>query len=431
MVQIESVDVATPQAAPFPRATRPKPIPSSAYIFSSTAVQEVAKHICDTIYGAGIRNVTISNVIDPSKVPDISKWTVAQDSSIIFPEDLIGDWLNIELISPAYPSASTAALSEVAQVAQCLTAAYHISLNPSCGFHVHCGVGLRQEDRIQLWLLKRLALLFWGVDPVLSRLHPPERLINNSLASIRLESRLTNTDTQKVLDQISQESDLVPEEPDVKAEEDREVGLQYLTTIGTPANISSEEQQTLGLHKHKDTRETQEKAWLLPWDDQAALTRLTSVNEYSLLTQRPDTINKANKTHWSKLLSCVSKPQVAVLLTSLETVRPNYSFANYRYEHYWGFETQKPTIEFRHAGGSMDSQWIVTWVKICVALMEYARDTTLEELMGLLEKLEQRETDNYGTNCSVVDLLGEIGKDGLADAVKQRFEDVGRRGWYY
>ncbi|KAL1868906.1 hypothetical protein Daus18300_005742 [Diaporthe australafricana] len=437
LVQIERVSVAPPQAAPMPRATRPKPIPFSAPMFSPAAVQEVANHICNTICGAGVRNVTISNVIDSSKAPYISKWTVAQDASVIFPRNLIGDWLNIELISPPYSSASTTALSEVAKVVQCLATAYHISLNPSCGFHVHCGIGLRQEDRIQLWLLKRLALLFWAVDPVLSRLHPPERLINTSVKSIRLDSRLVDTasmpDTQKILDHMSKEGYLLPQETDAKAEEERELGLHCLTQNETPANNSPWKQQSMGPQKQKDTRETLEKAWLLPWDDQAALTRHISVNEYSPIPQRPETINNAYEATCSELLLCANKAQIGVLLSSPSTMRPNYSFANYRYEQYWDFSRRNQTVEFRQAGGTMDSQWIATWVKICVGLMEYARDTTMEELMGLSRKLEQRETGNYGTDCSVVDLLGEIGKDGdgLADVVKQRFEDVGRRGWYY
>ncbi|KAJ0120748.1 hypothetical protein J7T55_015480 [Diaporthe amygdali] len=409
------------------------PIPPELSIYSSRARQEAAHHVGRTVSETISRNVVVCNVFDQSKAEDFTMWTVAQDYSVMPPSGIRGHWISVELISPAFLSNDVSSFSQIVKVVKSLATSYNIHLNPSCGFHVHCGLGLRKEDRMPLWLLKRLGMLFWAVDPVLSRLHPPERLINPSLAGIRLDSRLASAagmpSTQKVLDEISEDIYMQPEAHDWKAGQDQEYGLRYLARQGayTPAGI----QQRQSLAAQEDRREHLEKAWRLPWADNAALRRHSSVHGDYPIPQRAPSIRNASAPPLRELLYCSCKPHVGALLSSPGMWRPNYSFGNYRLDRSRQPESRKPTIEFRQAGGTMDARWIVIWTKICIALMEYARNSTMEELMELLNKLEQREVGDYGTSCSVAELLRAIGKGGLADAVKQRFEDVGRKGWYY
>lgn len=76
----------------------------------------------------------------------------------------------------------------------CVKENFHIHINPSCGFHVHLGVGAR--ERIPTEVLRRFGALVWAAEPLLASLHPPERALSKWAPSVRLTSHLAKGATK-------------------------------------------------------------------------------------------------------------------------------------------------------------------------------------------------------------------------------------------
>lgn len=122
---------------------------------------------------------------------DFTVWKVKNDGSIRrIAADRSVRWHNIELISPAFVN-GVDAYGQIEAVVKCIKDSFRVHLNPSCGFHVHCGVGLLNDSLISISMLRRLGALLWSVDMMLSTLHPPERIFGYNIASIRLDSWLS------------------------------------------------------------------------------------------------------------------------------------------------------------------------------------------------------------------------------------------------
>ncbi|KAF4334876.1 hypothetical protein FBEOM_11285 [Fusarium beomiforme] len=66
------------------------------------------------------------------------------------------------------------------------------------------------------------------------------------------------------------------------------------------------------------------------------------------------------------------------------------------------------TIESRLAGGSLDADWIVTWIKIQCRMLEWARDAEPSQSMRVLRILSR---DNVSHECTydALDFLKDIG----------------------
>ncbi|KAI1434558.1 hypothetical protein GGR50DRAFT_401518 [Xylaria sp. CBS 124048] len=94
----------------------------------------------------------------------------------------------------------------------------------------------------------------------------------------------------------------------------------------------------------------------------------------------------------------------------------------------------KRTIEFREAGGSLDAEWIVTWARICVGIVDFCRGAITEEYMRVLfrvmaEEDRRREVARHPEaykdagdedEFDVCDLLEDLGLDIEADIVRRR-----------
>ncbi|KAF5027179.1 hypothetical protein F66182_713 [Fusarium sp. NRRL 66182] len=70
--------------------------------------------------------------------------------------------------------------------------------------------------------------------------------------------------------------------------------------------------------------------------------------------------------------------------------------------------TFHPTVEARLAGGSLDAEWVVIWIKIQCRMLEWARDAEPSQLMQVIGKLSR---DDHSQECTydVVDFLRDIG----------------------
>ncbi|KAI0483048.1 hypothetical protein GGR56DRAFT_686205 [Xylariaceae sp. FL0804] len=104
-------------------------------------------------------------------------------------------WAGVELRSPASWD-EPRAYDEVRQVLHALRGRYRLRVNPTCGFHVHVGIGQALFDGRTIG---RAAAFLWAADPLLSRLHAPWRRVAEHSASVRLDSKLAVGDSPFLL----------------------------------------------------------------------------------------------------------------------------------------------------------------------------------------------------------------------------------------
>ncbi|ENH60694.1 hypothetical protein FOC1_g10015495, partial [Fusarium oxysporum f. sp. cubense race 1] len=66
------------------------------------------------------------------------------------------------------------------------------------------------------------------------------------------------------------------------------------------------------------------------------------------------------------------------------------------------------TVESRLAAGSLDAEWIITWIKIQCRMLEWARDAEPSPLMRVIGKLSR---DDVSRECTydVLDFLRDLG----------------------
>ncbi|KAI1739263.1 hypothetical protein F4680DRAFT_466427 [Xylaria scruposa] len=112
--------------------------------------------------------------------------------------------------------------------------------------------------------------------------------------------------------------------------------------------------------------------------------------------------------------------------------RANYNFQAYELDRL-DLSGWARTIEFREAGGSLDPDWIVTWVKICVGMMRFCRDASVIDFITVLERVV-REEERQRTSDSerddkdiydVCDLLEDICLFAEAATVRERERKFG------
>ncbi|KAI0429305.1 hypothetical protein F5Y09DRAFT_310723 [Xylaria sp. FL1042] len=88
----------------------------------------------------------------------------------------------------------------------------------------------------------------------------------------------------------------------------------------------------------------------------------------------------------------------------------------------------KRTVEFREAAGTTDAEWIVTWSRICVGLMRFCRDASVDDFIYVLHKLshqEERVSAGKEITWDVCDLLEYIGLFAEAAIVRRREKELG------
>ncbi|KAF5584522.1 hypothetical protein FPCIR_8652 [Fusarium pseudocircinatum] len=125
---------------------------------------------------------------------------------------------------------------------------------------------------------------------------------------------------------------------------------------------------------------------------------------------------KASKVAWrgvTELLACdVGVHQVAHLMCDSTTLEKYYSY-NWKGQLMDEIaplvrKETHGTVESRLATGSLDAEWIVTWIKIQCRMLEWARDADPSQLMRVIGKLSQ---DDVSRECTydVLDFLRDLG----------------------
>ncbi|KAI0547476.1 hypothetical protein F4679DRAFT_365411 [Xylaria curta] len=132
------------------------------------------------------------------------------------------------------------------------------------------------------------------------------------------------------------------------------------------------------------------------------------------------------------ILGADSGAAVAQLLRATSTGdRANYNFTAYELDSLRFPETTR-TIEFREAGGSLDPDWIITWINICVGIMRFCRDASVIDFITVLERVvreeEKQRTNPEGDDeniYDVCDLLEDICLFAEATTVRERERKFG------
>ncbi|KAK9796527.1 putative Amidoligase enzyme-domain-containing protein [Seiridium cardinale] len=135
-----------------------------------------------------------------SRDPIYHRWTLRWDSSLSLTAGVDGHmagtgvdpWIRttcampLELISPAM-RATPESFQEVMRVVNLVKQQFKMHINPSCGMHVHVGMG---PDRIGPAPLRRMACLIWTIDAIMNEIHPSHRHANNQCARNRQHCQL-------------------------------------------------------------------------------------------------------------------------------------------------------------------------------------------------------------------------------------------------
>jgi hypothetical protein len=87
-----------------------------------------------------------------------------------------------------------------------------------------------------------------------------------------------------------------------------------------------------------------------------------------------------------------------------------------------------PTVESRLAAGSLDAEWIVTWIKIQCRMLEWARDADPAQFMNVISKLS-RDDHSQGCTYDVLDFLRDIGLYTELKLCQDRLRRV-EEAWY-
>ncbi|KAI2614368.1 uncharacterized protein GGS25DRAFT_45956 [Hypoxylon fragiforme] len=154
--------------------------------FGQDTAQEVIGHARKTLKDHG---VPIAESSDPPDTFD--KWHVDlihNDTDHPVQEVIHNDyqWQSLEIRSPAM-WAGQEAYDEVKYVVNLLKSKHRLRVNPSCDFIVYIGNGKRHFTADTI---KRLSILLWTADPMLSRLHAPWRSVSDWCPTIRHHSEL-------------------------------------------------------------------------------------------------------------------------------------------------------------------------------------------------------------------------------------------------
>lgn len=309
---------------------------------------------------------------------------------------------------------SSIAFQEVELLIQVLLHNYRIRVNQSCGLQFHIGNGLRP---LNTQTVKRVAALLWCLDPIACHIHPPQRRRSPFSLPIREYSRFANgCQADAARDRFFRQ------------------GRLGKPKLGGVATIPSS--QPARSRRHPTSR--------------VATSRATLDSHAKLEQKYPDGFGGRDMEEVpskdvdtaldgvSQCLACPNTEELVGLLTvtgGTGLCKPNYSFTGYacdqnpdgQDEWNWvAYPDDKLTIEFREAVGSMDTQWITSWGRICASIVLYALNASTTEFFGMLMRLAQAQGD-FGDAGPVpydfIDFLDDIGCFAEAELLEYKLQD--------
>ncbi|KAI0546555.1 putative amidoligase enzyme-domain-containing protein [Xylaria curta] len=403
------------------------------------------------------------------------KWNVGTDASLIPPS---GNeqyyFVPVEIASPVQ-YASPKGFDAINFAISTITSRFRCVVNPSCGIHVHVGLG---ASRLPLEHVRRMSSLSYAVEPLLFTLQHPARSVNLNCCQPRHYSYFVHdgpeTDPEIPHNDPSWsnkqfgciplgrerrhgEASLVVREPhDNKLYvnafmETREAGhyepftkygdTRHTTLLSSDIvdeinnRISAVQLPSLSpTAPSEPTRQREIPRLRLKKYDEATIKKLNKENEpwgASLLStgialriasgDGPG-VFEATECIYSQPSSCY----IGKLLSNLNVDRSSMSFHNYRCWYASSPVSSPRTIEVRIAEGSLDGNWIATWAKIVTGLFRFALHSSPSDFIDVMTNCE-RATKIDGS-YDIVDLLDDIGLFAEAVAVEKRLK-AHERAW--
>ncbi|KAI1089813.1 hypothetical protein F5B19DRAFT_465612 [Rostrohypoxylon terebratum] len=370
----------------------------------------------------------------------------------------------MEIVSPV-ERASAEAFGLIRRVLDIIKSKYRITVNQSCGFHVHVGDGLKL---MPLDHVRRVSGLLWAADPLLACIHPPYRRSNYYCQSIRERSSLARG--CKATDKDKHEIDLgccdiyigggmrFGESPISWREKHHEDG--HLRAYGETRkegnfepfymedpdhHLKFNDDSVLPLSQYRilsdETLEvdTRVERYAVIKDNWNAIpapdTPYVSIRDRKTPRFQYPTYDPIDRSAtgfsslepkaakdigvfagirqlYSGLTSCINE----WLLRAGE--RPNYNLSVYTCASLEYRGTRPGTIEFREAAGTVDGEWAETWARICVGLIQFAIHAPVDEYLSVICNINRAACD--GAPYDVLDLLDEIGLFAEAVVVEKR-----------
>ncbi|KAI8953901.1 hypothetical protein F4801DRAFT_596596 [Xylaria longipes] len=357
----------------------------------------VRQKVADVIASAGFKSK--ASLHAKGSESDLYEfWNVVPDISVGLPLDFDQAYsplkhAGVEVNSPVFVAGEDA-FKEISTVVKAINSAFRRTVPPVCGFHVHVGRG---NKPLELRAVQRTASLLWIAEDLIGMLHPGCRHGNRQCLGIRQFSNMTSCmETEQAISHPhglgeSQQAEFSMD----RVDKDRKKPTNY--RYNSPVDVTDSEEETL----------SRCFAWeysLWFWDPWY---KRLPAGLYMM-----DGVRSIFRTR--------DTAEIARFTSFRDGHRGAYNFANMESDPNVGKGPRKPTIEFRGAAGSLDSNWIVIWAKICLALCGPAAvESSDDDFFQLLYNCDEGcvSPDKY----DVFDLLHDIGickKD--IDAVHRR-----------
>ncbi|KAI8945108.1 putative amidoligase enzyme-domain-containing protein [Xylaria longipes] len=409
----------------------------------------------------------------PTLLERYKNWDVDNDASLLPPlSDIFNKyttWVEVEIASPVQ-YASPKGFEAINFAISMITSRFRCHVNPSCGLHIHVGLG---ANRIPLEHMRRMASLSYAVEPLLFTLQHPTREVNMHCMQLQYYSNLVLQGPERDNEVLHNHSAwvghpfgctqvgrerrhgeaplLVRESNDDSAHvnaflETREAGhYEPYTKPGDsrhttllPSDIFDEIDSRISTSQLPSTSTTTTMPAAEPARqraiprlrqkkyNQVALTKMNDTNERwgsSLYNGRLNlriaggpspSVFAATERIYSQPSTC----NIGNLLTVDGGTRSSISFHHYRCLHFEPPLLSPRTIEVRLSKSSLDGEWVSTWAKIITGLFRFALYSSPSEFIDVLENCE-RATKVDGA-YDIVDLLDDIGLFAEAVIVEKR-----------
>lgn len=153
-------------------------------------IEDTDSFICELVRDS-LRKSQI-NVADDDNL-QYDKWEVKRDDTLYGMDDPDdpGDpefsdspkisFVDVEITSPVFEAGDGRAEDEIRQVINTINEEFRVQLNATCGLHVHVGAG--RERVIPLRDLRRLGMLLWTAEPLLTLSNHHNPALHSSCSS--------------------------------------------------------------------------------------------------------------------------------------------------------------------------------------------------------------------------------------------------------
>ncbi|KAI1426605.1 putative amidoligase enzyme-domain-containing protein [Xylaria sp. FL1777] len=408
-------------------------------------------------------------VVNPKSVMDHYRdWGVGQDESVHAKNIRPYIFVSVEVSSPVQFS-SPKGFDAISLAISTITSKFRCLVNFSCGLHVHVGLG---AERLSLEQIRRIGSLSYAAESLLFTLHDPIRRVTQYCRPLQDYSRLA--------DNLEQQ-DLEIEIPHANEEfkfglSGRNECYRYLGRDRrhgeAPMSARDERVDEAHIEAFLETRQSghfepftepgdpRHTKLLLPDVCDELASRISAVRLASSTTPPAEQARQRNiprlrlpKFKSTELLSMRSKIRLWGLAVPEETIldlekrgpvpsvfeateriysqlasdyvsellsgfdRPAISLASYECLALTS-ERVLRTIEFRLGEGSLDSEWISTWAKICVGFFKFALYSSPGQFIDVLTNCDRAMKDDG--SYDVIDLLDDIGLFAEAEIAERR-----------